>query len=469
MYHCHIRFCLLGETKEEFDKLRSMHPLEGFTHEFIHAGWDGLSPAADADVILASLEGQDAKKAVEDLLRVKKEGSQLIVLARREQAGQLADFLPDLADLWPLPMEGAELCFHFSRWQQGCKLDKDAWQTSQYLEAAINSVPNMVWYKTKDGIHEKVNDSFCRTVRKTKAQVQGQRHAYIWDVDQDDPACIESERLVMESGRTQVSEETVQTGEGQRLLTTYKSPLYDVDGSVMGTVGVGIDVTQERAYARELLAKSQMLETIFTSMDCGVMCHSLDGSQVLSINRAALQILGYESQEDLLADNFDTVAGTVDEQDKEALRSAIQALKQPGDSVGVEYRVVHKDGEKLHVMGNVKLIEEKGKLFYQRFLLDCTAQKLQEEKEREMTQRRQMELVHALSIDYSLACVFDLDTGLGSALRISDCPFGILDTIFAGQLSMEDCLEQYIMACVYTEDRELLRQACTAEDRKSVV
>ena len=40
-----------------------------------------------------------------------------------------------------------------------------------------------------------------------------------------------------------MSEETIQTGTGERLLTTYKSPLYDLDGNVMGTVGVAIDVT----------------------------------------------------------------------------------------------------------------------------------------------------------------------------------------------------------------------------------
>lgn len=127
------------------------------------------------------------------------------------------------------------------------------------LEAAINSTPNLIWYKTKDGIHEKVNDSFCETVNKTKEQVQGQGHAYIWDVEHDDPACIESERLVMESRETRISEETILTGEGQRLLTTYKSPLYDLDGSVMGTVGIAIDITQERLYEQELIQKSRTL------------------------------------------------------------------------------------------------------------------------------------------------------------------------------------------------------------------
>ena len=41
-----------------------------------------------------------------------------------------------------------------------------------------------------------------------------------------------------------------------------------------------------------------------------------------------------------------------------------------------EYRVKHDNGEILHIMGNVKLLEEDGTLFYQRFLLDCTDQKL---------------------------------------------------------------------------------------------
>ena len=59
-----------------------------------------------------------------------------------------------------------------------------------------------MWYKTKDGVHEKVNDSFCATVNKAKDDVQGRRHAYIWDVEQDDPACIESEEKVMATGTT---------------------------------------------------------------------------------------------------------------------------------------------------------------------------------------------------------------------------------------------------------------------------
>ena len=144
----------------------------------------------------------------------------------------------------------------------------------------------------------------------------------------------------------------MKAGEGTRLLKTYKSPLYDLDGSVMGTVGVAIDVTKERIYEQEIIQKNHTLETIFTTMDCGVMTHSVDGSRILSVNRAALKILGYESQNELMEEGFDMVAASVVDEDKPKLRESIMELKKEGDSVSVEYRVQHKDGKVLHIMGN---------------------------------------------------------------------------------------------------------------------
>lgn len=113
-----------------------------------------------------------------------------------------------------------------------------------------------------------------------------------------------------------------------RLLTTYKSPLYDLDDSVMGTVGVAIDVTQERAYEQEIVKKNQTLETIFTTIDCGVMRHTVDGRKILSVNRAALKILGYESQEELAEDGFDMVAASVVEEDKKSFGNVFRNCRK---------------------------------------------------------------------------------------------------------------------------------------------
>ncbi len=416
MYHCHLRFYLAGNPNRIFEIIKEMPPLEHFTHGFSESERPESELAADADVIIADLRDMDAGKAVQMLAAGKSRDAELILLAGKEQIELFEDILPDVTDIWIVPMAEGEARFRFLRWQQTCKMGKDYWQTSHYLEATINNVPNLVWYKDKNGIHEKVNDSFCRTVNKTKKQVEGRGHAYIWDVEFDDPACIESEREVMSTKKTCVSEESVKSGDGVRLLTTYKSPLYDLDGSVMGTVGVAIDVTQERAYEQEIIQKNQTLETIFTTMDCGVMCHTMDGMDIISINRAALEILGYESREELEAAGFNMVAASVVDEDRERLRDDIKELKKEGDSISTEYRVRRRDGEIRHVMGNIKLLKENGRMFYQRFLLDYTAQKLQEKE----NERRQKELIQALSIDYNVVCFFDLETGAGKALRIAE-------------------------------------------------
>ena len=459
MYHCHVHFHLVGIRQDVFAVIEAMPPQPCFTHEFTKSKEGGDVTAHSADVILADLRDMDVEETVRELTTDRGEDTELILLAGKEQFPLLTDKLQTVKDIWLLPMAEEEIRFRFLRWQQTYKMSKDYWQTSHYLEATINNVPNLVWYKDKDGVHEKVNDSFCSTVNKTKQQVEGQRHAYIWDVEEDDPACIESERQVMESGRTFISEECVKTGDGTRLLTTYKSPLYDLDGSVMGTVGVAIDVTQERAYEQEIIQKNHTLETIFNNIECGMMYHSLDGTQVMSANQAALDILGYASLEEMAADGFDMVSSAVVEEDRDGLLEKIKSLKEEGDSVSVEYRVRRKDGEIRYVMGNVKLMREKEELRYQRFLLDCTARKLQEEE----NERRQAALVQALSIDYRVVCFFDLENGVGQPLRVEEDSRQFME-VFEKKLSFQESMEFYIQEYVCEEDRDMVRQA-VSEDK----
>lgn len=458
MYHCHVRFYLAGPQCRIFEIVKEMPSLEHFTHEFSESNEPESALLAKADVILINLQQAEPKEILKTLLKHRPREAELILLAEKNQIPDMTDALSEIQDIWITPMSEEEIRFRFLKWQQQYKMQKDFWQTNQYFEATINNVPNLIWYKDKEGVHEKVNDSFCKTVGKTKKQVEGQKHAYIWDVDQDDPACLESELEVMRRKETCISEEIIRAGDGMRTLTTYKSPLYDIDGSVMGTVGVAIDVTQERAYEQEIMNKNHTLETIFAAMDCGVICNSVDGSRILSVNKAALKILGYASKEEMLKAGFSMFASAVVEEDRERMQESLEGLKKEGDSVSVEYRVRHEDGEVLHVMGNVKLLKENGELFYQRFLLDCTAQKLQEKKR----ERHQMELIQALSIDYNLVYFFDLDTGMGMILQNHNHKGDIPDSAFGEEIILEENMGTYIENYVYEEDREMMRQASSA-------
>ena len=466
MYHCHLRFYFTGHICNVFEIIKKLSPLEHFSHEFSESESPDKNLTEQGDVIFANIEALDVGDTLQTLTGSMRKDTHLILLAKQNQIACLTEYLSAVTDIWFLPMSEEEIQFRFLKWQQNYKMKTDYWQTNQYFESTINSSPSLVWFKDKDGIHKKVNDSFCETVNKTKAQVEGREHFYIWDIDPDDPAnadfdCSASDREVMQKKTTLVSGEVVKIGDTEKLLTTYKSPLYDLDGSIMGTLGIGIDVTKERTYEQEIIAKNNTLETIFTTLDCGVLCHTMDGN-ILTVNDAALRILDYESQEELVAKGFHIVAPTVLNEDKPKLQECIKTLKKEGDSINTEYRVQHKDGTILYIMGNIKLVRENDVLFYRRFLLDCTAQKLKEVE----NNRRQADLLQALSIDDNLIVYFDLNTGIGRPLRNDDSSSFMSDPAKTNEFSLEESMKYYIDTYVYENDRDLLRQAVSLQRLK---
>ncbi len=210
-----------------------------------------------------------------------------------------------------------------------------------------------------------------------------------------------------------------------------------------------------------LSRQSDALEAVFASADCGIMRHSAEG-ELISINRAALDILGYENEEELEGD-FDLIAGSVLDEDKPRLRSDIRGLQAVGDSAGMSYRVLHKDGAVLNVVGSVKLLEEDGVRFYQRFLIDCTAQRAREERELRREKRRQEEMIRALSVDFGSVYFVDLDTGMAVPYRMNEDIKQRFGDIFVGEISLKDSVELYIDAVVYEPDKELLRQGASVE------
>ena len=173
MYHCHIRIYLTGHERRMAEIIKEMPPLEHFTHEFSESDEPDEALASGADVILAELQDMDVEKTLGALRSSKKGEAELIVLADKAQIPLLAGALPEIKDVWTLPMSEEELRFRFLRWQQALKTSRDFWEASHFLETAINNSPNLIWFKDKDGIHEKVNASFCKSVNKTREQVEG--------------------------------------------------------------------------------------------------------------------------------------------------------------------------------------------------------------------------------------------------------------------------------------------------------
>lgn len=258
MYHCNIHISFWNVSSEIRNTIKEMEPVPQFFHQVVDSNLPQVLQLKKADFILADLHqyAGDEQAGIEFLLNHKKEDSDLILCIEKSQVESVLSLAgAEITDVWILPLSVEEVRFHFRKWQESKKVQKDLWLNKTYLDTTIDSMTDLVWYKDKVGSHLKVNQSFCEAVGKTKKQVEGRGHYFIWDMTPDEYAkgeyiCMESEYEVMDKKITCVFDEKVKTKSGMKEFLTYKSPLFDLDGSIMGTVGVADDVTKERAYER---------------------------------------------------------------------------------------------------------------------------------------------------------------------------------------------------------------------------
>lgn len=248
MYHLKLKIYHNLSDKKIIDSLKEVKPFDNFSHEFYeYSDYKGLSLA---DIIICQT---DDKSFIEKINKARKHDSHMLVILRSENRADFITVLSGHDDYMTLPVYPNTVTFRFQKMLSYIKDEKDGWLSNYYLESLINSVPDLIWFKDKKGAHLKVNDSFCRAVNKTHEQINRRGHYYIWDIDPEDYAkgeyiCMESEFEVMEKKKTCVFDEHVMISEDMRELRTYKSPLFDFDGSVMGTCGFARDVTTENKY-----------------------------------------------------------------------------------------------------------------------------------------------------------------------------------------------------------------------------
>ena len=297
MYRKTLRINLFGIEPPVEEALRRAAPLDRFEHAV--EAFPALEAEAfcSCDIAVVDLRlfadapgGARPSRCLADLMarrrmRLDTFYSAVAVVA---DAAEAACWTPEdygaFDALWTRPLDATRAAFELARLQRSAKRDADLSLAQQYLDTAIDSIPELVWFKDARGAHLKVNDAFCETVGKTKDQVEGRGHYYIWDITPDEYAqgefvCLESEEETMRSSTTLLFDEQVKTKSGMRQFKTYKSPLIDYDGTVMGTVGVAHDVTDLGNIRTEL-------EIFIDSMPYAVVVLDNEGA-IVNINERA--------------------------------------------------------------------------------------------------------------------------------------------------------------------------------------
>ena len=174
-----------------------------------------------------------------------------------------------------------------------------------------------------------------------------------------------------------------------------------------------LDITNSEADAQRLREQSRLLASIYDTVPCGIIrfLRGRDGSYpLISLNNAAISMMGYESLEEGMNDWQDGTLGTVLPEDKQMFREAYLSLKEIGDRKDSEYQVRWKNGSIHWIEGSsiVVGLTADGEPILQRTMVDITQRKaLKQRLNREQEMYRvAMEASSAVMFEY----LIDTDT-----------------------------------------------------------
>jgi PAS domain S-box-containing protein len=138
-------------------------------------------------------------------------------------------------------------------------------QREAWLRAMIENLPGLAWIKDLDGRFLMVNQTFARTFHRASPD------AIIGGVDEDlspperAAAYRADDARVAAGGRPLAIEETIHGPDGSvRWMETFKTPVRDAAGRVVGTTGFARDITDRRVAVEEIRRLSGWRDTLLS-------------------------------------------------------------------------------------------------------------------------------------------------------------------------------------------------------------
>ncbi len=123
-----------------------------------------------------------------------------------------------------------------------------------YLRAILENQPGLVWLKGKEGRFLAVNQTFARSCGIMRPEeVLGKTDLDIWPIELAEKYMNE-DKAVMTAGAPFVVEETINVRGKVEWFETFKTPVIDKEGQILGTTGFARPIT-ERKFLEEALKK----------------------------------------------------------------------------------------------------------------------------------------------------------------------------------------------------------------------
>jgi PAS domain S-box-containing protein len=170
-----------------------------------------------------------------------------------------------------------------------------------YLTSILDNFPHLVWLKDTNGRFLAVNNVFAKACGRSVKDVIGKTDLDVWPQDLAEKYQVDDNK-VMQSRSKSIVEELMLNEGIVRCFETYRSPIFDSDGTVMGTLGFSQDITERRSSEDALKRAKDMAERAVAVKDEFTSTVSHELRTPLSAIKSSIDILDTEVPGELTRD-----------------------------------------------------------------------------------------------------------------------------------------------------------------------
>jgi PAS domain S-box-containing protein/putative nucleotidyltransferase with HDIG domain len=240
------------------------------------------------------------------------------------------------------------------------------------LRTLVQTIPDLIWLKDADGIYLACNTMFERFFSAREADIVGKTDYDFVDRELAD-FFREHDRKAIAAGKPSANEEWLTfADDGYRgLFETIKTPMYDIDGRLIGVLGIAHDITERKKTEEALKKSEEKYRNIFENAIEGIYQSTIEG-RFITVNAALARMAGYESPEKLIESIKDM--GTqlyVHPEDRKRFLEILEIREAKGFVEGFEVEFYKKNKSKFWVVINARTVkDEQGKILYTEGLIE---------------------------------------------------------------------------------------------------
>lgn len=263
----------------------------------------------------------------------------------------------------------------------------------QLLRTLIDSIPSLIYVKDREGKFVMANKAIADFMQAGSPEQLVGKDDFDYYTSDVASYFASKEKVLISTGEP--VNELVEnfTYKGQRFwISTSKIPLRNLEGDIVGLVGVGHDITRIKLIEEQLRESEERYAAVVNQALEGIVLLEPESKRVLDTNMSFRRMLGY-SREDL--DRllvYDFVVHDSDEVDQ-----ILDSVVESEDLVIGERLYRHKNGHIVHVEVTATLIRYGGQQAVLAVVRDISEKKAAEkERERLREQLRQAQKFEAL-------------------------------------------------------------------------